>query len=107
MPRLTIVEDEISRKLTEAEQSGELRSAPSYGKPLEHDSGWDQAPEELRMSFKILKDSGFVPPEVEMFKQRAQLRALIAATDDLVEKEALVKNLSLLEQSISLRLESR
>ena len=34
MPKLELLEDEIGRKLAEAEQTGELRSAPSFGKPL-------------------------------------------------------------------------
>jgi hypothetical protein len=46
-------EDEIGRKLTEAERSGELKSAQGYGKPFEPDAGWDQTPEEFRMGFLI------------------------------------------------------
>ena len=32
--RLKLQEDHIGRAIAESEQSGELRSAPSYGKPL-------------------------------------------------------------------------
>lgn len=58
------------------------------------------------MAFKILKDSGFVPSEVELFHQRAELRAQLDAIYDDAEHASIVQNLSELAQKISLRLES-
>jgi hypothetical protein len=46
--QLRIIEDEIGRYLSHAQSSGELTAAPSYGKPLDVDSGWTDTPEELR-----------------------------------------------------------
>jgi hypothetical protein len=101
-----LLEDEISRKLREAELNGELRSAKGYGQPLTTDEGWNQTPDELRMAFKILKDAGVVPPEIEMMKLRSSLRDQIAACTKPEEAELLKKKLSALDLSISLRLES-
>jgi hypothetical protein len=106
MPRPELLEDEISRKLREAELNGELRSAKGYGQPLKTEEGWDQTPDELRMPFKILKDAGVVPPEIELMKQRTSLRDQIAACVQPEEAELLKQRLSALELSISLRLES-
>jgi hypothetical protein len=103
MPNL---DEEIARRLQEALESGELKSAPSYGKPLATPEGWDDTPDALRMAFKILKESGFAPPEVELFHERARLRKEIAACGDESERERLLRELSSLEQKISLRLES-
>jgi hypothetical protein len=103
---LQLREDEIGRKLDEAQRSGELRAAQSYGKPLLGDAGWEQTPEEFRMGFKILKNAGVVPPEVELFHQRAQLRAALEAASTEPDRLALQKELSELEQRISLRLEA-
>jgi hypothetical protein len=64
MGRLALVEDEISRKLSQAHASGELRRARGFGAPLRDIPGSDETPEEFRMSFKILKDAGFGPPEI-------------------------------------------
>ena len=64
MPKLELIEDEISRKLAEAERTGDLRSAPSFGKPLPADAGWDMTPDELKLPFQILRIVGLVPPEV-------------------------------------------
>lgn len=106
MPRPELLEDEIGRKLREAEISGELRSAKGYGEPLVASEGWEQTPDELRMPFKILKDAGIVPPEIEMMRRRADLRARIEALDDAAERESLKVELAALDVSISLRLES-
>jgi len=71
MPTL---DEQIAQSLCEAQRSGELQSATSWGKPLDLADGYAQTPEELRMAFKALKDAGFVPPEVETMKQIAALR---------------------------------
>jgi len=106
MNRLQLVEDEIGRKLAEAERSGELKSAKGYGEPLAEEAGWAETPDALRMPFKILKDAGVVPHEVEMLHERAALRQEIEATADESQLSALRGKLSLLEQRIALRLEA-
>jgi hypothetical protein len=106
MSELKLIDDEIGRKLAEAQKSGELQSAQSFGRPLAEDPGWNQTPEEFRMPFKILKDAGVKPPEIELFDNRARLRAQLAACHDDNERQAVQLKLSELEQRISLRLES-
>ena len=98
-------DEEIARHLREAMASGELAGTPGFGKPLPEDAGWEATPEELRMPFKILKNAGFVPPEVELFHERAVLNAALAAADE-AERSALRQRLSDLEQTIALRLEA-
>ena len=97
-------DEEIARHLREAMASGELAGTPGFGKPLPEDAGWEATPEELRMPFKILKNAGFVPPEVELFHERAVLNAALAA--DEAERSALRQRLSDPEQKIALRLEA-
>ncbi len=106
MDRLRTLDEEIARHLQEALESGELEAAKGFGKPLPEVKGWDDTPEALRMPFKILKDAGVPPPEIELFHERARLRqALDACTDD-AQREALRRKLSELEQRIALRLEA-
>ena len=100
------IDEEIARQLQEALSSGELRSAPSYGKPMEVATGWEETPADLRMPFKILKDAGVPPPEIELFHRRADLRRRLADAPVGEEREALRKALSELEQAIALRLEA-
>jgi hypothetical protein len=99
-------DEEIARHLREALASGELAGTPGFGKPLPEDAGWAATPEELRMPFKILKDAGFAPPEVELFHERAVLHAALSAAGDEAERNALRQRLSDLEQKIALRLEA-
>ena len=99
-------DEEIARHLREALASGELSRVEGYGKPLPEDTGWSATPEELRMPFKILKNAGFVPPEVEMFQERAALSAALEACTDEAERVSLRTRLSELQQKIALRLEA-
>ena len=103
MPSL---DEEIARHLQEALESGELQRAKGFGKPLPETEGWDDTPEELRMAFKILKDAGAAPPEIELFHERARLRTALEACTDDAERERIRGELSQLEQKISLRLEA-
>lgn len=100
------LDEEIARRLEESMACGELQSAPSFGKPLAEMQGWDATPEELRMPFKILKDSGFFPPEILLFHERAALRASVEAASDPSDRQRLQQQLSELEQKIALRLEA-
>jgi hypothetical protein len=74
--------------------------------PLAADAAWDATPDTLRMPMKILKDAGVFPPEVEMFRERARLKAVLDSPIDTVERERLHAQLLDLEQKITLRLES-
>jgi hypothetical protein len=96
----------IAKHLQDSLASGELQTAEGFGKPMIEDEGWEATPDALRMPFKILKRAGYVPPEVEMFKRRAELNARLAAASKTAERDALMRELSNLEQSISLRLEA-
>ena len=102
------IDEQIAQSLRESLRNGELKSAPSWGKPLDLADGYAQTPDELRMAFKALKDAGFVPPEVETMQQIATLReqlATVAASNDAAGANALRQRISELQQHLSLRLE--
>lgn len=103
--RLRLLDDHIGAHLRDAEASGELKSAPSYGKPLALGDGYDETPAELRMPMKILKDAGVVPPEVEAMREAAELEARVAACTDDAERRELQRRLADKRQAIALRLE--
>ena len=97
-------DEEIARHLREALASGELARTEGFGKPLPEDAGWEATPPALRMPFKILKDAGFVPPEVALFHERAALVAALRECGSAAERDALRGRLGELEQKIALRL---
>ena len=99
-------DEAIADHLAEAMRSGELRNAPSFGKPMAEAEGWHETPVEFRLPFKILKNAGVIPPEVELFHQRAKLRHQLVESTSETERAVLQRRLSELEQVIALRLES-
>ncbi len=103
--RLQLLEDDIGRSLRESEQTGELKAAPSYGKPLGFGDGYDETPAELRMAMKVLKDAGVVPPEIELMREAAALQAQIDICTDAAALPLLRQQLVHLQQNIALRLE--
>ena len=103
--RLKLLEDHIGAHLRDAEAAGELKSVPSYGKPLDLGDGYDETPAELRMGMKILKDAGVVPPEVEAMREAAALEARLNACTDEGERRVLQQRLAEKRQAIALRLE--
>ena len=72
------------RRIQEAMARGEFDNLPGKGKPLVQED-LSGVPEELRMAYKILKNAGCVPPEVELTNDVASLRRLIL---DMEESEA-------------------
>lgn len=95
----------IAEHLDQALRSGELQSAESFGRPLAEAAGWAETPAEFRLPFKILKNAGVPPPELELFHRRARLREQIAGCASDGERKALLQQLSELEQALALRLE--
>jgi Domain of unknown function (DUF1992) len=104
--RLKLLDDHIGAHLRGAEASGELQTAPSFGKPLDFGDGYDETPAELRMGMKILKDAGVVPAEVEWMREAAALEAQLNASTDEAERRVLQQRLAEKRQAIALRLEA-
>lgn len=103
--RLQLLDDDIGRALRRSEASGELRQAPSYGRPMAADAGYEQTPDALRMPFKILKDAGVLPPEVETMREITALQQALAASADAAEQHALRQRITDKRQHLALRLE--
>lgn len=99
------LEDQIARQLARLQASGELQRAEGYGRPIEEDSAWLATPPALRMSFQIMKNAGVPPGEVELFQQRASLRAALEEAGDEDTRQRLRRQLADLEQNLSFRLE--
>jgi|SRR5918992_273566 hypothetical protein len=78
------------RRIAEAIAQGELDDLPGAGQPLELDDD-SLVPEELRLAYRILKNAGFVPPEVESLNEIAELERLAMGNATAVKKLALLK----------------
>lgn len=91
-------------KIREAIEKGVFNDLAGKGKPIafEDDSF---IPEDKRMAYKILKNSGCVPPELEMKKEVHNLMHLISNLEDPSEREKKIKelNFKLLKFNISMK----
>ena len=78
------------RKIAEAIANGELDNLPGEGRPLDLD---DDAlvPEELHLAYRILKNAGFVPPEVRALNEIAELKRLAGTDSSAARKLALLR----------------
>jgi len=88
------------RKIAEALARGELDNLPGEGRPLELD---DDAliPEELRAAYRILKNAGFVPPEVQALNDIASLERFVNQQEvDAAARAKAVRKLALLRTRI-------
>jgi len=96
----------VEAKIEEARQAGVFDNLPGAGKPL--DLTEDKlVPEDTRMAYRILKNAGFVPVEVEERREAASLRKLVAAAADTPERRRTLARLALLEARLQTRRQRR
>lgn len=81
------------QRIREAMERGEFNNLSGKGRPLklEDDSS---VPDELRLSYKVLKNAGCVPPELELRKEIINLRDLLSASGDDFERQARLRELN-------------
>ena len=80
-------------KIREAMERGEFDDLPGAGKPLRLESS-GFVPEELRLAYKLLKDGGFLPPELELRKEVITLKELLSTIVDDDERYALAREIN-------------
>ena len=100
--RLTGFDAIIEAKIAEAQRAGAFDDLPGAGKPLALDDD-RLVPEDLRMAYRILKNAGFVPPEIEERKEAADLRKLVAAAAGDADRRRALARLALLEARLEAR----
>ncbi len=95
-----IAEEKIKRAI----ERGELKNLRGAGKPFEfEDDTW--VPNELRLAYKMLKNAGCIPPELELRKEISSLRELIETMDDDKEKTRMLRRLNFLIMKLETELE--
>ncbi len=106
--------DQIAEtRIREAIERGELSCLPGEGKPLQLDDD-SVIPEELRAAYRILKNAGFLPPELQVRKELREAEHLLQQLPEGERSRARVR-LELLQlrlaanrrQPINLLLEDR
>lgn len=87
------------QRIAEAISRGELTDLPGAGRPLDL-SDDPLVPEDLRVAYRILKNAGYVPPEVEALRAIATLERLIDGTPEGDQRRSAVLKLELLRTQL-------
>jgi hypothetical protein len=83
------------QRIAEAMRERDLNSPKWKNKPLPLED--DRfVPDDLKMAYKILKNSGYLPPEIEERKEVKKLEDLISRTEDEHERLKQMKRLNVL-----------
>ena len=75
---------------------GELRGLPGEGRPLPQED-LSMVPEHLRAGYRLLKNAGYLPPEVVALREIKDAEALLARIRSPEELETQRRRLRLLE----------
>lgn len=82
-----LVEDRVAR----AQADGLFDELPGTGKPLALDDD-RLVPEALRMAYRVLRNAGLVPPEVQTLKDMRALELLVhSSVDDAARRRAIAR----------------
>ncbi len=85
----------VEERILIAQRKGDFDNLEGAGKPLNLDE-LNGVPEELKLSYKILKNADCLPPELEIKKEICKTEDLLASMDDTAEKYKVMKKLNFL-----------
>ena len=83
----------IEKRILEAQKKGEFDDLPGTGEPIsiEDDS---HVPEDLRLTYKILKNANCVPPEIQLRKDIRKMEDMLEGMSDEKEKYRHIKKIN-------------
>ncbi len=85
----------VEERIKQAQKRGDMDNLPGQGRPLpKEDIDFSN---EFRLAHKVLKNAGFLPPEVELRKDISAMEQLLDAVEPgSAEQERIRKKLNLL-----------
>ncbi|SDK35315.1 DnaJ family domain-containing protein [Sediminibacillus albus] len=93
-------------KIQEAIRKGDLDNLPGRGKRL-HLEDLSAIPEDMRTSYLLMKNSGYLPEEVRLKKELLSLQQMIDLSEDPDQKAEYQNKLSQKEIQLKLMLEKQ
>lgn len=82
-------------RIREAQARGEFDALPGRGRPLTLDDD-AHVPEELRMAWRVLKNAGCLPPELEAEREINSVLELLSGMADEAERHRQMQRLNLM-----------
>ena len=92
----------VEERIQQAQEDGVFDNLPGKGKPLKLDDD-SFVPEDLRLTYKILKNSNCLPVEIELRKQIFNLRELLSAAVDEESRRELRRELNFLVLQLAVK----
>ena len=86
----------VEERIRAAQLKGQFDDLEGRGKPLPPDVIGDTVPEDLRLSYRILKNADCVPPEVELQHEIRRTEDLLAGMSETRSKYGILKKINYL-----------
>ncbi|MEC5345243.1 DUF1992 domain-containing protein [Brenneria populi] len=98
-----LIDELVERHITQAREEGAFDNLPGTGKPLVLDDD-SAVPPDLRVAYRLLKNAGCLPVELQERKEALQLTDLLEnISRDSPEYESVSRRFRLLELSLRQR----
>ena len=82
----------VEEMIKKAQERGEFDNLPGKGKPIDL-TEYFEMPEDVRVAQAILKNAGMTSREVDLFKEIAELRQVLASIADENKKQEIQKKI--------------
>jgi hypothetical protein len=76
-----LIDQLCEARIQQAIKNGEFDELPGSGKPLTLDND-SMIPEELRAAYRLLKNAGYIPPELQLRREIADVETLLRKTQE-------------------------
>ncbi len=83
----------VEKRIRQAQERGDFDNLPGRGLPLELEND-AHVPDDLRLAYKILRNAGCLPPELELRKEIRQMEDLLADMPDEKDKYRQIKRIN-------------
>lgn len=94
----------VETLIQQAMERGEFDNLPGKGKQIDL-TEYFETPEEVRMANSVLKGAGMTSREVDLLKEIAELKQLLAAILDEKKKQEIQKHIQQKQVELSLMME--
>ena len=94
----------VEALIKEAMERGEFENLPGKGKPIDL-TEYFETPEEVRLVNSVLKSAGMTSHEVDLLKEIAELKQVLAAVLDEQKKQEIARRIQQKQVEFSLIME--
>ncbi len=96
-----LIDQLAERRIREAQAQGEFDDLPGVGQPLQLDEDM-RVPAELRSAYRLLKNAGYLPPELQLRRDISEAEQLLAMAEDADQRAHCSRRLRYLMARLSL-----